>query len=340
MEQGIRMLQHLDCDGGLQLTHTKTPDRMKRDEWSEGAVVRLLDAYEAKWILRNRAKLKGNDWEEVARQVCARNGGTKPLKTQSQCKNKIEALKKRYRSEATNFGTSGSFSSTWSFFHRMDLLLRCPANATACPGYVEAGGQPVVTELGLQEALPQVETADSEQVVLNRAQEITVPTEFFPTHDPTPISRECHHQHESSQEDASNTLPLQPRHIERHESETSTLRGKIAHGLVGSEQVAAKRRKNSTSEVAESIRSFADSILKLEQAKMEMYKDSERLRAEAEVRRVEMEFKRTEIISKTQLQIAKLLSGKSIKRKSRTTYLTVDLKATAGMDESGSLFRE
>ncbi|KHN37684.1 hypothetical protein glysoja_007387 [Glycine soja] len=44
-------------------------ERVKRDEWSEGAVSTLLEAYEAKWVLRNRAKLKGHDWEDVARHV-------------------------------------------------------------------------------------------------------------------------------------------------------------------------------------------------------------------------------------------------------------------------------
>ncbi|KAI3957860.1 hypothetical protein MKW92_009695 [Papaver armeniacum] len=82
-------------------------DRLKRDEWSEGAVSCLLDAYETKWILRNRAKLKGHD------------SGRSP-KTQTQCKNKIESMKKRYRSES-----SSNDPSSWPLFQRLDLLLRC-----------------------------------------------------------------------------------------------------------------------------------------------------------------------------------------------------------------------
>ncbi|KAJ6387962.1 hypothetical protein OIU77_026510 [Salix suchowensis] len=69
-------------------------DRLKRDEWSEGAVSTLLEAYENKWILRNRAKLKGNDWEDVAHHVSSRANSTKSPKTQTQCKNKIESMKK------------------------------------------------------------------------------------------------------------------------------------------------------------------------------------------------------------------------------------------------------
>ncbi|KAK8574592.1 hypothetical protein V6N13_034161 [Hibiscus sabdariffa] len=69
-------------------------DRLKRDEWSEGVVSSLLEAYESKWVLRNRAKLKGHDWEDVARYVSARANCTKSPKTQTQCKNKIESMKK------------------------------------------------------------------------------------------------------------------------------------------------------------------------------------------------------------------------------------------------------
>ncbi|KAL1535136.1 trihelix transcription factor ASIL2-like [Salvia divinorum] len=95
-------------------------DRLKRDEWSQGAVSSLLEAYEAKWTLRNRAKLKGQDWEDVAKHVSA---GSKSAKTQSQCKNKIESMKKRYRSE--------SASSSWPLYPRLDLLLR--GNGVAPP---------------------------------------------------------------------------------------------------------------------------------------------------------------------------------------------------------------
>lgn len=101
-------------------------DRLKRDEWSEGAVSSLLEAYESKWVLRNRAKLKGHDWEEVARHVSARANHTKSPKTQTQCKNKIESMKKRYRSESAN-----ADGSSWLLYPRLDLLLR--GNSAAAP---------------------------------------------------------------------------------------------------------------------------------------------------------------------------------------------------------------
>lgn len=101
-------------------------DRLKRDEWSEGAVSCLLEAYESKWILRNRAKLKGHDWEDVARYVSSRANCTKSPKTQTQCKNKIESMKKRYRSESAT-----ADASSWHLYPRLDLLLRGSSAAAA-----------------------------------------------------------------------------------------------------------------------------------------------------------------------------------------------------------------
>lgn len=41
-------------------------DRLTRDKWSEEAASSLLNAYEAKWLLRNRTKLKGPYLEDAA----------------------------------------------------------------------------------------------------------------------------------------------------------------------------------------------------------------------------------------------------------------------------------
>lgn len=113
-EEGLR--RPLGIGGG----GISSSDRLRRDEWSEGAVSSLLDSYEAKWVLRNRTKLKGQDWEDVARQVSARGNGTRSPKTMTQCKNKIESMKKRYRSESAS-----SDPSSWPLFNRLHLLLRC-----------------------------------------------------------------------------------------------------------------------------------------------------------------------------------------------------------------------
>lgn len=116
--------------------------RLKRDEWSEGAVTTLLEAYEAKWVLRNRAKLKGHDWEDVAKHVSARANSTKSPKTQTQCKNKIESMKKRYRSESA---TTADASSSWPLYSRLDVLLRgtAPISSSLSPPPI-AAARPII----------------------------------------------------------------------------------------------------------------------------------------------------------------------------------------------------
>lgn len=126
-------------------------DRLKRDEWSEGAVSSLLEAYEAKWVLRNRAKLKGHDWEDVAKFVSGRANSSKSPKTQTQCKNKIESMKKRYRSESA---CTGDASSSWPLFPRLDHLLRGSAPPPPPPPSAAANHPSVVLEQSPPPALP------------------------------------------------------------------------------------------------------------------------------------------------------------------------------------------
>lgn len=71
-----------------------------------------------------------------------------------------------------------------------------------------------------------------------------------------------------------------------------------------------KKRKSTNFDIAKSIELLASSFLKVEQARMEMYRETERMRVEAEIKKGEMELKRTEIMAKTHLQIARLFAKK------------------------------
>lgn len=266
---------------------TKNPDKSKRDEWSEGGVTSLLDVYESKWLLRNRAKLKGTDWEDIAHQVSTRDSGTKALKTPNQCKNKIESMKKRYRIESSVNGPG----SSWQFYGRMDGLLK--GTSVQNRGGDGGFGNGVTEDAPV--AAPKVMVDDSENDPKRVYPQVLEKGRNCETVD---IQGE-NHILGSHQNDGSNTVG--------DDSEFSAPKSRIGNLGDGPRKMNPfKRRKGLGSEVAESIRLLAHSMLKIEQARMEMYKESERLRVEAEVRRAEMELKRTEIIAKTQLQIARL----------------------------------
>ena len=256
----------------------KGPNKSKRDEWSVEGVLTLLEVYEAKWLLRNRAKFKGSDWEDIAHQVSVQSSGIKGLKAPNQCKNKIESMKKRYRAEAASC-TPLKPCSSWQFYTQMDRMLK------GAPHY---SNQPKIdNNINLQDlpkSEPDVEV--DEQV-------------------------QC-----SNHDDGSNTMPMDLNANNDKNNEEVKQAGGTDSNV--SADKPAKRRKGSGGEVAESIQLLAHSIQKIEEARMEMYKDLERMRAETEIKRGEMELKRTEIVAKSQLQIAKLFVRRSQDRKGKS----------------------
>ncbi|KAL0917534.1 hypothetical protein M5K25_012600 [Dendrobium thyrsiflorum] len=88
------------------------------DCWSEGATSVLIDAWGERYLELSRGNLRQKQWQEVADVVSSRDDYSKTPKTDAQCKNRIDTLKKKYKVERSKMGTS-----SWPFFHRLDLLL-------------------------------------------------------------------------------------------------------------------------------------------------------------------------------------------------------------------------
>ncbi|KAI6675986.1 hypothetical protein NL676_036782 [Syzygium grande] len=290
--------------GGVLGVGSGGGDRLKRDEWSEGAVSSLLEAYEAKWVLRNRAKLKGHDWEDVARFVSSRGNCTKSPKTQTQCKNKIESMKKRYRTESAAADTS-----SWPLYPRLDMLLR--------------GTAPPQTPLPPPTFSQPLAPNPPPLILLEPSSAAAVP-QLLPLPGPPPPGN-AQNSHGSNgvdklpKEDGAGTkLSDQVSDKNPVETDSSTpalysdkqksSRSK-KHKTVMKMEKNKKRRKREEYGIAESIRWLAEVIVRSEQSRMETMKELEKMRIEAEARRGEMDLKRTEIIANTQLEIAKLFAG-------------------------------
>eukprot|EP00250_Pteridium_aquilinum_P009205 c18513_g1_i1 orf=549-1829(+) len=342
----------------------------KKGEWSDDAISCLIDAYEMKWNKRNRGNLRVGDWEEVAISVSSRCNGSKPAKTSTQCKNKIEGMKKRYRLEAMESGNpQRNGSSSWPFFERMNSLLHSGNKSVidVLPGGLDPGGLGLglgFSELGhngfgAQASLRgddegyakpasmchgdvgypkqvSLRTDDDGATAMLCADDVRqVPFShlqllqgngdlrghaFFPEEDEQDDEEDEGLQEAESKHEAISQMLLQ----RKENSETSAHGCKsvplpidtVATGLAintrrADRKPCAKQKKHIHNEVLASIRTFAESILKLEHAKMEMYKDAERLRAEAEARRADLELRRTQMIMNTQLEIAKFLASNS-----------------------------
>ncbi|KAM0981492.1 hypothetical protein ACFX13_014847 [Malus domestica] len=95
--------------------------RKDREEWSDTAILCLLDAYLDKLTQLNRGNLRGRDWEEVAAIVsekCERQ-----RKSIEQCKNKVDNLKKRYKLERHRMSSGGVSASHWPWFQKMEQIV-------------------------------------------------------------------------------------------------------------------------------------------------------------------------------------------------------------------------
>ncbi|WOK95656.1 hypothetical protein Cni_G04363 [Canna indica] len=94
----------------------------REDCWSEGETSALVDAWGDRYIELNRGNLRQKHWQEVADAVNCRPGaGRRPARTDVQCKNRIDTLKKKYKAEMSRVGTG--MESQWPFFYRLQSLI-------------------------------------------------------------------------------------------------------------------------------------------------------------------------------------------------------------------------
>ncbi|KAF8391227.1 hypothetical protein HHK36_023529 [Tetracentron sinense] len=110
-------------------SHPSLPSR--EDCWSEEASSTLIDAWGDRYLELNRGNLRQKHWQEVAEAVNARHGHVKKARrTDVQCKNRIDTLKKKYKVEKARVSASdGTLTSNWPFFSRLDALIGSTVSA-------------------------------------------------------------------------------------------------------------------------------------------------------------------------------------------------------------------
>ncbi|TKY48935.1 Trihelix transcription factor ASIL2 [Spatholobus suberectus] len=98
----------------------------REDCWSEEATFTLIDTWGERHLDLNRGNLRQRHWQEVADAVNARHGhgGTGAARrTDVQCKNRIDTLKKKYKIEKARVSDSSDSATSWPFFRRLDFLI-------------------------------------------------------------------------------------------------------------------------------------------------------------------------------------------------------------------------
>lgn len=101
------------------------PGPAREDCWSEDATFSLIEAWGQRYVELNRGNLRQKQWQEVADAVNSRHGHNKKARrTDIQCKNRIDTLKKKYKSEKKIFlESNGNYKSSWPFFDQLDDLI-------------------------------------------------------------------------------------------------------------------------------------------------------------------------------------------------------------------------
>lgn len=94
----------------------------REDCWSEGATAVLIDAWGERYLELSRGNLKQKHWKEVAEIVSSREDYSKSSKTDIQCKNRIDTVKKKYKLERAKIASGGG-PSGWPFFDPLERLI-------------------------------------------------------------------------------------------------------------------------------------------------------------------------------------------------------------------------
>ncbi|OAY43904.2 hypothetical protein MANES_08G086011v8 [Manihot esculenta] len=106
----------------------------REDYWSEGATAELIDAWGERYLKLRRGNLKQKHWKEVADIVSSREDYKKATKTDIQCKNRNDTVKKKNKLEKAKIAAGGG-PSKWPFFKRLDHKV-----PTGIPVGIHSGG--------------------------------------------------------------------------------------------------------------------------------------------------------------------------------------------------------
>ncbi|KAL3528785.1 hypothetical protein ACH5RR_008107 [Cinchona calisaya] len=89
-------------------------------DWSEHETFILLGAWGNKFLQHGRKSLRSEEWQEVAEKVSQQS---KIERTDTQCRNRLDTLKKKYKKEKAKLSEIVNFVSKWVYFQKMDMLM-------------------------------------------------------------------------------------------------------------------------------------------------------------------------------------------------------------------------
>ncbi|KAL8102017.1 hypothetical protein AgCh_033790 [Apium graveolens] len=92
--------------------------------WTHQETINLIKSYQHKWYSLNKGQLKSSQWEQVCLALASRCGFNHPSKSATQCRHKMEKLRKRYRAERLK-----PYPHSWPYFGLMDSMETGPVQS-------------------------------------------------------------------------------------------------------------------------------------------------------------------------------------------------------------------
>ncbi|GLU14197.1 hypothetical protein SLE2022_307810 [Rubroshorea leprosula] len=284
----------------------------REDCWSEGATEVLIDAWGERYLELSRGNLKQKHWKEVADIVSSRDDYSKTPKTDIQCKNRIDTVKKKYKLEKAKMA-EGAPPSRWIFFHKLDQLIgptaKVAVNVSPASGGGGGGGGgskvPIGIPVGIRSSInhyrsspipePRQQQQQNKRMVMlknkNQTQNQKVQTRKRGR-------AETESEEEEEDELSAESMDSLPPPPEK--------RAKKVQKEVNSEG-KEKKWGNSVRELTQAILKFGEAYEQAESAKLQQLVEMEKQRMKFAK---ELELQRMQFFMKTQLEISQLKHGR------------------------------
>ncbi|TYI81363.1 hypothetical protein E1A91_D05G149500v1 [Gossypium mustelinum] len=280
----------------------------REDCWSEDATGVLIDAWGERYLELSRGNLKQKHWKEVADIVSSREDYRKTPKTDIQCKNRIDTVKKKYKLEKAKIAAAGG-PSKWVFFDKLDQLIGPTAKtavnvATAADG--GSGGStgllskvPMGIPVGIRSSLNPLRVSQLHEKQQQQQQQKQPRMVALKDQNKMQIRKRAQMDTDSEEEEADSMDSLPP-----------PMTGKRARRVVDKGvSSGGKGRKwgNSVRDLTQAILRFGEAYEQAETAKLQQVVEMEKQRMKLAK---ELELQRMQFFMKTQLEISQLKHGR------------------------------
>uniref|UniRef100_A0A0D9V501 Myb/SANT-like DNA-binding domain-containing protein n=1 Tax=Leersia perrieri TaxID=77586 RepID=A0A0D9V501_9ORYZ len=112
------------------------PARTSPPEWTEDSTFALLDSWGDRFVRAGRRSLRADEWLEVSRVAAAAASRPAGYYSESQCRNRIDTLRKKFRKEKERLRLAARRAerradrpspSKWIYFDKMQSLMSPPS---------------------------------------------------------------------------------------------------------------------------------------------------------------------------------------------------------------------